>query len=109
MKVFNFVRKSGCFNLWKNKNRNSKQKNDTTWACADGRNIYIVQNPPDGSVEALKMDDVDFFPNFKKLLLIVASSPISSSEAERVVSEIRTFNAAYEKLTWKQFEYVSYT
>lgn len=37
-----------------------------------------------GSVEAMKMTDADLFPNVRKLLLIETTSPISSSEAERV-------------------------
>lgn len=98
----------GWFNLWKNKNYNSKQKNDTKWGCADDRNIYIVQNPADGFVEALKMDDVDFFFQILESCYC-AFSPIRTSEAERVVSEIRTLNVVYEKWRWKPFEFISCT
>ena len=60
-----------------------------------GKGAYIVQHPPDGPVEAMKMADADLFPNVRKLLLIEATSPISSLEVEKVASGIRMLKTAF--------------
>ena len=43
------------------------------------------------------MADADLFSDVRKLLLIEATSPISSSEAERVASGIRTLKTAFRR------------
>ena len=48
-----------------------------------------------GSVEAIKMIDADLFPNVRKLLLIEATSPISSSETERVTLGFRMLKTMF--------------
>ena len=78
------------FNLWNNKSYQKKQKTDTTQTSVDGKSVYVVESPPDSFVDVLKVADIVFFPNIKKLLLIGATSPISSSEAERETSGIRS-------------------
>ena len=83
------------FNLWSNKSYQKKQKNDTTQTHADGQIAYMVEIPRDSFADVLKVADVDFFPNIRKLLLTGATSPISSSEAERAASGILRLKTAF--------------
>ena len=58
------------FNLLNNKSYQKKQKIDTTYTCIDGKSAYIVESPLNSFAEVLKVADIDFFSNTRKLLLI---------------------------------------
>ena len=57
----------------------------------------MVKIPRDSFVDVLKFADVDFFTNIRirKLLLLGATSPISSSEAEKAASGIIRLKTAF--------------
>ena len=98
------------FNLWNNKCYQKKQKTDTTQTSVDGKSVYVVESPPDSFVDVLKVADIVFFPNIKKLLLIGATSPRSSSEVEREASGIRRLKTTFriygkKRRTGKQFKF----
>ena len=59
------------------------------------KSAYIAENPPNSFVDVLKVADLDFFPNIRKLMLIGETSPISFSEVERAASGIRTLKTAF--------------
>ena len=75
--------------LWNNKNCQKKQKIDTTQTRVDGKSSYIVENPPDGFVIALKV------ANSGNLLLIAATLPINFSEVERTASGIQRLKTVF--------------
>ena len=55
----------------------------------------MVEIPRDSFADVSKVADVDFFPNIRKLLLTGATSPVSSSEAERAASGIIRLKTAF--------------
>ena len=55
----------------------------------------MVKIPRDSFVDVLKFADVDFFTNIRKLLLLGATSPIISSEAEKAASGIIRLKTAF--------------
>ena len=59
----------------------------------------MVKIPRDSFVDVLKFADVDFFKNIRKLLLLGATSPISSSEAEKAASGIIRLKTAFRNNT----------
>ena len=59
----------------------------------------MVKIPRDKFVDVLKFADVDFFTNIRKLLLLGATSPISSSEAEKAASRIIRLKTAFRNNT----------
>ena len=61
----------------------------------DGKQAFVISDPPDGFIETLTFADEDFFPSVRQLLLIGATSPIGSTEAERAASGIRRLKSPY--------------
>ena len=59
----------------------------------------MVKIPRDSFVDVLKFADVDFFTNIRKLLLLGATSPIISSEAEKAASGIIRLKTAFRNNT----------
>ena len=53
----------------------------------DGKLGFTLEDPPDDSIEALNFADTDFFPNIRKFLILGATSPITSTKAERAHQE----------------------
>ena len=53
------------------------------------------QDQPDSIIETLEFSVLDFFPNIRWLLLIVAVSPIGSTETERATSGIRKLKTSF--------------
>ena len=83
------------FNLWSNKSYQKKQKNDTTQAHAGGQSEYMVEIPRYSFDGVLKVADVYFFLNIRKLLLTGATSTIRSSQVERTASGIIRLKTAF--------------
>ena len=54
-----------------------------------------MEDPPGGIIEALNFADPDFFPSIHKLLILGATSPIGSTEAERAAPGKRGLKALY--------------
>ena len=74
----------------------------------NGKTGFALEDPPDGIIKALNFDDTDFFPNIRKLLILGATSPIGSNEAEEVASGIRRLKTTYrsimgDKTEWSEF------
>ena len=61
----------------------------------DGRQAYVIPEPPDSLLDALRVADRDIFPSIRKLLVIGCISPIGSCEAERAASGVRRLKTAY--------------
>ena len=61
----------------------------------DGRQAYVVPEPPDSLLDALRAADPDTFPSIRRLLVIGCISPIGSFEAERAASGVRRLKTAY--------------
>ena len=83
------------FNLWSNKSYQKKQKNDTAQTHAGGQSEYMVEIPRYSFGDVLKVADVYFFLNIRKLLLTGATSTIRSSEVERTASGIIRLKTAF--------------
>ena len=61
----------------------------------NGRQAYVIPEPPDSLLDALRVADRDIFPSIRKLLVIGCISPIGSCEAERAASGGRRLKTAY--------------
>ena len=55
----------------------------------DDKPAFSLEDPSDGITEALNFADTDFFPNIRNLLILGATSPIGSTDAERAAPGIR--------------------
>ena len=64
----------------------------------DDKPGFTLEDPPDGIIEALNFADTDLFPNIRNLLILRATSPIGSTEAERAASRIRRLKHHIEAL-----------
>ena len=67
------------FNLSNNKSCIKKQKIATTQTRVGKKSAYTVESLPDSFVDVLKVANIDFFPNIRKLLLIWDTFPIKFS------------------------------
>ena len=70
--------------------RNQQQEHERV----DGKAAFSLTEPPDGFIDSLSLADADFFPNVRKLIL-GATSPVGSTEAERAASGIRRLKTPY--------------
>ena len=72
-----------------------RKSEDAAQTHVDRKSAYVVENPPDSFVDALKVANIDFFPNIRKLILIGATFPIKFAEAERAASGIRSSKTTF--------------
>ena len=61
----------------------------------DGKEAFTITDPPDGYIETLSFADHDFFPSVRRLLVIGATSPVGSLDAERAASGVRRLKTPY--------------
>ena len=61
----------------------------------DGRAASELNEPTDGFLGAIKLDDRDSFPNIRQFLTIGCILPIGSTEAERAVSGVSRIKTPY--------------
>ena len=61
----------------------------------DGKQAFVIPEPPDGLADALRVADNDIFPSIRRLLVIGCTSPEGSCEAERAASGVRRLKTAY--------------
>ena len=74
------------YDFWEGKLNNVSEEiqgASKTKKRVDGKPSFTLEDPPDGIIEVLNFADTDFFPNIRKLLILGATSPIGSTEAER--------------------------
>ena len=87
------------YNFWEKKLNIISEKiqgSSNTSKQVEGKPGFTLEDPPDGISEASDFADTDFFPNIRKLLILGASSPIGSTEAERTTAGIRRLKTPYQ-------------
>ena len=88
------------YHFWKRKLNNVSEeikRASKTRKRVDGKSGFTLEDPPDGIIEALNFADTDFSPNICKLLILGATSPIGSTEAERAASGIKRLKSPYPR------------
>eukprot|EP00795_Rhopilema_esculentum_P005369 gene5369-547_t len=70
----------------------------------DGEQAYVIAEPPDSLLDALRVADRDIFPSIRRLLVIDCISPIVSCEAERAASGVRRLKTVYRSTMTSQRE-----
>ena len=71
------------------------QEASKTRERVDGKPGITLADPSDDIIEALNFADTDFFPIIREVLILGATSPIGSTEAERAASVITRLKTAY--------------
>ena len=87
------------YNFWERKLNNVSEEiqgASKTGKRVDSKPGFTLEDPLDGIIVALNFADTDFFPNIHKLLILGATSPIGSTEAERAASGIRRLKTPYQ-------------
>ena len=46
------------------------------WKKVDGKRAFILEDPPDAFIEALKFADTDVFLNIREFLILEATCPL---------------------------------
>ena len=87
------------YNFWEKKLNSISEEiqgASKTRKKVDGKLGFTLEGPPDDISEASNFAGTDFCPNIRKLLILGATSPIGSTEAERAASGIRRLKTPYQ-------------